>query len=620
MVKEKIMKRHKSILFILFSILACQSEIGQNENADENAMPMSFYAGIEIPKDSSMTKTILDGSPSDALRNVLWEYQDEVYVTNGSQSSKFINTCQGTSEIALLEGQLEEGTNYFAAYPFNIVTNSSASSFSVELPSEQTYCADGIESDAFPMVAQCEEGVFNFKNLCGILVVQLLGEQSISAISFSGKDAAGNCISVAGSGTVYMDYLSVPTLVMNNSSDTYVSLTSSAGVQLSSTSPTPFHIVLPPGEYSSFELVIQAIDGSVMTVKSNKSIKVKRSSRLTAESINYTGVVVDLNKMGETANCYIISEPGSYKFKAVKGNRNESVGAVAYVEVLWESIGTTEIPNVGDLIKYVSYSDEYVCFNTNSEFQKGNAVIAAKNSDGVILWSWHIWLTDQPTEQIYYNNAGIMMDRNLGAFSAQPGSVGSKGLLYQWGRKDPFIREDFYNPYGEEHSTGTWTPIVDFGSIDFTIQNPMSWIGTTYDYDHIFHDSMYYSDNTLWGREKTIYDPCPIGWRVPDGGDTSIWAVALGTNENITNTTFYDKDNKGFNLSQIIGEDAIWYPAAGHNIRGILDGFGMRGDYWSVGTSGLYSYSLLLTSNGSFCPSSHLMWRTSAQSVRCQKE
>lgn len=619
MVKEMIMKRYKSVLLVLFSTLACQSEIEKNDNTNENVIPMSFYAGIEMPKDSSLTKTLLDGSPVDAFRNVLWEYQDDVYVTNGLQSSKFINTSQGTSEIALLEGELEEGTNYFAAYPYNMVTSSSTSSFTIDLPSEQTYCKDGIESETFPMVAQCKDGVFDFKNLCGILVVQLLGNQAISSITFSGKDATGNYVPVAGSGTVSMDYDNVPILFMNEFSETSVSLSSSKGVQLSSTIPTSFHIVIPPGEYSSFELVIQAVDGSVMTIKSNKSFNIKRSSRLTATSLNYAGVVVDLNEMGQTANCYIISEPGAYKFKAVKGNGNESVGKVASVEVLWESIGTKEIPNVGDLIKNVSSSGEYICFNTNPQFQKGNAVIAAKNSDGVILWSWHIWLTDQPSEQVYYNNAGIMMDRNLGAFSAQPGSIGSKGLLYQWGRKDPFIREDFYNPYGEEYSTGKWTPIVDYGPLDITIQYPMSWIGTTYDYDHEFHYSMYYSDNTLWGREKTIYDPCPIGWRVPDGGDTSIWAVAIGTNEDINNDTLFDKNNYGFDLSQILGDGTIWYPAAGQILTGFIHSYG-TGYYWSVGTSGMYSHSLLLDRYGDFFPSSNYERRYCAQPVRCQKE
>ena len=116
------MKRYKYILFTLVvTIFGCQSEIDVNDmgdNTNENFVPMSFYAGIEIPQDSSLTKTILDGTSSDALRNLLWEYQDEVYVTNGSQSSKFTNVSQGTSAMALLEGNLGEGADYFAAYPY----------------------------------------------------------------------------------------------------------------------------------------------------------------------------------------------------------------------------------------------------------------------------------------------------------------------------------------------------------------------------------------------------------------------------------------------------------------------------------------------------------------------
>ena len=619
MVKETVMKRYKSILLVLFSILGCQSEIEQEINTNENAIPMTFYAGIEIPKDSILTKTVLDGSPSDAFRNVLWEYQDEVYVTNGSQLSKFINTSEGMSEIALLEGELAEGTNYFAAYPYGIVTRSSSSSFTVDLPSEQTYCPDGIESGAFPMVAQCEEGVFNFKNLCGILVLQLLGEQAITSITFSGKDVDGNYLPIAGTGIISMDYTDVPTLVMDKSSKTSVSLLSSEGVVLNPNTPTSFHIVLPSGKYSSFELIIQSKDGGVMTVKSNKPLNIKRSSRLTTAVLSYIGQVINLNKMGQTANSYIISEPGAYKFKAVKGNRNESVGSIANVDVLWESIGTKEIPNIGDLIKTVSHTDEYIIFNTNSQFHEGNAVIAARNSDGKILWSWHIWLTDQPKEQQYYNDAGIMMDRNLGALSAQPGVIGSNGLLYQWGRKDPFIRDNFYNTWGVEHSTGIWTPSVDNGSIDFTIKNPMSWVGTSYDYYHDFHYSMYYSDNTLWGSQKTIYDPCPAGWRVPDGGENGIWSVALGSNADMTDNSIYDSTNMGFDFSYKLGDEIIWYPAAGNITNGNLSYMEETGEYWSVSTHARYSKSLHVTEQGRIYPCSNSV-RYSAKSVRCQKE
>ena len=58
-----------------------------------------------------------------------------------------------------------------------------------------------------------------------------------------------------------------------------------------------------------------------------------------------------------TANCYIVSGAGNYKFAAVKGNGSEAVGTVATVEVLWETFGTSATPNKGDLIEEVSYDN-----------------------------------------------------------------------------------------------------------------------------------------------------------------------------------------------------------------------------------------------------------------------
>ena len=100
-------------------------------------------------------------------------------------------------------------------------------------------------------------------------------------------------------------------------------------------------------------------------------------------------VYTDLSADG-TANCYLISHAGDYKFKAVLGNTDGTVGNVKSVEVLWESFGTNVMPNVGDLIASVSYKDGYVRFSTPETFANGNAVIAVRNSKGTILWSWHI--------------------------------------------------------------------------------------------------------------------------------------------------------------------------------------------------------------------------------------
>ena len=162
-----------------------------------------------------------------------------------------------------------------------------------------------------------------------------------------------------------------------------------------------------------------------------------------------------------SANCYIISEAGLYKFKTVKGNSTTSVGSVASASILWETFGTDTAPEPSDLISGFCYKDGYIAFQTADTFKEGNAVIAAKDAEGNILWSWHIWFTDQPQAQVYNNDAGTMMDRNLGATSATKGDVGALGLLYQWGRKDPFLSSSSISDAIEAKSTITWPSAVE---------------------------------------------------------------------------------------------------------------------------------------------------------------
>ncbi|MBQ7518151.1 MAG: hypothetical protein IJU13_06990, partial [Bacteroidales bacterium] len=133
-----------------------------------------------------------------------------------------------------------------------------------------------------------------------------------------------------------------------------------------------------------------------------------------------------MGELGRTANCYVVSQARTYSIPTVKGNSAESVGSVASAEVLWESFGTDETPTVGDIIEQVQYeaTTGKIVFSTPVTLKNGNAVIAAKDASGEILWSWHIWVCKdydpEATAQEYYNNAGTMMDRNLGATSATP--------------------------------------------------------------------------------------------------------------------------------------------------------------------------------------------------------
>ena len=296
---------------------------------------------------------------------------------------------------------------------------------------------------------------------------------------------------------------------------------------------------------------------------------------------------VSLDAAG-TANCYIVSGPGTYSFPAVKGNSSESVGAVSSVEVLWETFGTATAPNKGDLIAGALKGDgNTVVFLVKAPIRKGNALIAAKDASGKLLWSWHIWITDRPRDQVYVNDAGTMMDRNLGATSATPGDAGALGLRYQWGRKDPFMGySDIECSSASKSTLDPWPSSVasdaTTGTIEYAVANP-----TTRIYAPMFESEnkdWYYTgnisvDRSRWQSSKTIYDPCPPGYRVPDGGNDGIWEKVLPSGT-IDMHPRYSSKNRGFDFgSGILGDEensftsdfVCWYP---------FD-VGSQGNYWS---------------------------------------
>ena len=358
----------------------------------------------------------------------------------------------------------------------------------------------------------------------------------------------------------------------------------------------------------------------------------------TFEIADLYNVQSDLNMLSASdlsssasANCYIISESGLYKFKTVKGNSSESVGCVASASILWETFGTSTVPDYLELIDGVCYKDGYIAFQTADTFKEGNAVIAAKDASGNILWSWHIWLTDQPKAHVYFthNNAGTMMDRNLGATSATPGDVGALGLLYQWGRKDPFLGSSSIGSSTLAKSTITWPSTVDSnssnGTIEYATAHPTTFITRNGNNSDWYYTGDYSTDNTRWttsDKTKSIYDPCPAGWRVPDGGSNGVWSKALGSSERFTDKSLYNSSNEGMNFSGKFGSaSTIWYPASGYRYSrdGSLDDVGSSGHCWSASPNSKYAYSLDFDFSGYVVPLAG-NFRAYGLSVRCLKE
>ena len=203
------------------------------------------------------------------------------------------------------------------------------------------------------------------------------------------------------------------------------------------------------------------------------------------------------------------------------------------------------------------------------------------------------------------------MDRNLGATSATPGEVGSLGLLYQWGRKDPFLGSSSVTDNLQAVSTGTWSTGSGLATPATLEQNPMTF------YTRLF------MPNGSWDSKKTAYDPCPAGWRVPDGGENGTWETAKCSTPSDTDGA------NGLNCSNIYGPDEIiWYPTTGYMDydSGSLSEVGNVGRYWSVTPEPDSSKDYYACDSAIgywevwYATPSTLNYRSTGESVRCLKE
>jgi hypothetical protein len=293
------------------------------------------------------------------------------------------------------------------------------------------------------------------------------------------------------------------------------------------------------------------------------------------------------------ANSYIITEGGKrFKFKADRrgGETEATIKGAAIAVRYW----TTD----AEAVFNVSLENGYVYFATSGTATspvEGNAMIVIGDSNENLLWSWHVWVVkDDP--RLNPDEIGSMrvMNRNLGAFvnsdSSADNALLSYGLYYQWGRKDPFVGPStwnstaslpIYNVTGRYVTHNFTTSSSDTGNVAYSIANPGTFIAGSKDNGFNWLTS---PDNTLWSEtSKTIYDPCPSGWRV---APRALWASL---------TTVTGEYKYGVRFEN--GAGTVFFPAAGRrsfspslsnasdnytNVVNNADGVGNPvGFYWS---------------------------------------
>lgn len=221
-------------------------------------------------------------------------------------------------------------------------------------------------------------------------------------------------------------------------------------------------------------------------------------------------------------------------------------------------------------------ADGHIYFETPETFVNGNAVIAAYDSSNQIVWSWTIWAVNGYDADATAAKVGryTVMDRNLGAFvgvdckneSDVRLAAHAYGNFYEWGRKDPFPAPADCQTTAMPQGLPSFTNIAElkkaahgFDNCIFTgnyadnsialanelgtsfrvdqamevaVRNPHKWMfngsakgAAPYMWAVGGHQNQSEKQQTewryLWGSVdginsvKTIYDPCPPGWKIP---------------------------------------------------------------------------------------------------------
>ena len=395
-----------------------------------------------------------------------------------------------------------------------------------------------------------------------------------------------------------------------------------------------------------------------------------------------------------TANCYVVSASGFYCFPLVYGNaiKNGTTNTSAYtsnktgVSILTSFINHTGNPitspyikeNSGcvpakaellwqdapDLISNVQYNnskmqqfvnpENYISFQVHaSTIRQGNAVIAIKDASDAILWSWHIWVTDENIGQTievtnHQSYKCKFMPVNLGwcdgrtetyaersckvKFTAGDASkeviikqasnsiaMGSNHPYYQWGRKDPFLptnglsntNKTWYDKDGNAHTESPKTENFSIGSncIMNCILKPDVIQSQSYG-DNVYAN-LWSADNQVYTASnenviKTIYDPSPVGFKLPfSAAFTGFTTIGDYVTEPSQVNGEWDSSLRGWNFYTDSSKNkTIFVPASGirdiYNDGTIVD-VGNYGYCWSAGPySQGSSYQLFFDSSTVF--------------------
>ena len=533
------------------------------------ALVVSCHNGGDDPdpvgpqEEETVSKTLSFVLPSDAPGKTAWTAGDKI-VVHGEYAADQVTVTLSTGDISsdgktatlLVEGlkpyvREDYGSCLYAAWPAEAVDNL-----------RHCFFYSKFNGTNRPLLAACNDGdSFRFQPVGSILsfIAEGVDEYELSG---NKKEAVGYeflQVKVTDKEQNYAQYKGNPLLTVSGPVDgtTFVYL--------------PEGTEFPHGITLKFKKAGKAV--KILKITDAQELvrgQVTDLGDITDEMDDYddpfSDDILDIDKDGN-ANCYIVTAPGVYKFKAVKGNNTATyVEDVDSAVILWETWNNAEEVTEHSVVTSVSYAEDYMIFHTPDVLVPGNAILAAIDEAGNALWSWHIWVPKTAITTDSYGDifGSPAMDRDLGALipvTAGEAAVDatSYGLSYQWGRKDPFPGPQALKSSKPATVAGKASEVAPGKiTLEESIANP-TLLGHENNLNWLVK-----ADNTLWSNdEKTMYDPCPAGYRVPKrDGTKPFWSSDLTKAD-------------GWNADKTYGWFTIGAPAAVFPLAGYRDDYGV---------------------------------------------
>lgn len=617
----KCMKKIIYFVCILIVAIACQTK----EMSDPSQNCKTIYASID---DNSPTKISLseDGK-------VLWSEDDMIAVFDkagydiyfydideeyvGKNYAEFVLRASSPKDEL---GALDHNVAVYPYFPYDCMKSETVyGAYELSLGVHGAYhCSTPADlQDEWLMAAVSEDNNYKFKNILGAVKLQLKGTQKIRSLTFSGNGSEN----VSGSAvvTVYSDG-SDPEIMMIGNDEYYSKICEIwfDNVQLNEDVSTDFIIPLPPMDFNDgFTVTVIDEDDKYYALTTDRKQSVRRSEILVMPAVE---LLDGVSSFPSSLTYYL------YEGESIRINEDN-------LPVSWVS-SSPEVAFVDENGNLMAVSDGEAFIDC----------IVGNREIGVVV------VTVYPNPECttdYIDEYGINHGKGVafGNVVWAPVNCGyhqtdyKYGKLYQWGRK-----------YGQGYS-GTLGPVYDDAGnlLEYEFYSDATYptisvgpvsmeIGQSIDNSNIhylipYNENLTYeqynwldhSDNHLLNSgteenpEKTEYDPCPDGWRVPTESEYSSLDSMCRTRQLI-----YNDDVLGYLLkgekSSLEYYPEIFFPLTGSNdLPGDLGLLSMGRDLYGYYMTSTVIYDGLYSTYGSEGSYSAAL-KMSANPIRCVQE